>query len=807
MTDHDDSGGRSVDATEGESRRLDRSLVTDDYPGYEGQVETVRTREARDGEFVAAGTVLPDDLAADLGHDLYAHQAAAIESLRNGENVVVATSTASGKTLVYALYVALLKRSDPDARAILTFPTKALARDQERQLTDLYDRLGLDVAVGVYDGDTPRERRREYRRSCDVLLTNFAGVNAYLHDHHLWADAFANCALLVVDEAHTYTGVHGMHVAWTIRRLRRLLYRYGADPRTVCTTATIGNPAEHARHLVGTDHVVVDDDGSPRGRREIVLWDPPVDEMDVEYDYETYRAAKTGAAAEAASVTTHLAKADHQSIAFARSRQGTEIAAKRFQRLAGDHPRDRYVRAEPYHAGHGKATRREIEARLGAGELDAVFATTALELGIDVGSVDAAVLAGYPGTRQSFWQRIGRAGRGRADALGVLVARADAIDQYVLDHPSYLFDEGVEDAVIDLDNNVVYAQHVLAAADEAPLTGADRRWFGDRLPDAIAMWRDAGRLVGDLDRGVQYDGRPRPQGDISIYAAGDDRFDVRGPDGIDAEPIERSRAYRDFHEGARLLLDGTEYEVVEFVEDATRRYVRVEPTDGGEYTITQSEKAVGDLDPEATVDAGDIGLRYGTGTVSVHHHSYQHVDVQTGERTGVPQPTGLDPIDLRTGVAWVELPADLVGRVAATVPDEDRLDPDDVPLGVEEYTTLGGLHGAEHAMIKLAPVTMRMDKSDLGGLSTLTHPTTGEPAWFVHDAVEGGIGFARGIYDRFETLARETRDHVADCDCTAVRGCPGCLMDDQCGSDNAPLHTTATVAVLDLVLDALDRSR
>lgn len=801
-----------------ESPRSIDGLI-DGYPAYDGQLASRRTREARDGAFVDASRVLGSTLGDALGHDLYAHQAAAIESLLDGENVTVATSTASGKTYVYALYFALLKRRNPDARALLCYPTKALSRDQERSLTDLYDRLGLDVSIGVYDGDTPTGRRREIREESDVVISNVAAINVYLESHHGWADFYGGCELVAIDEAHAYTGVHGMHVAWTIRRLRRVLDRYGSDPQLVCTSATIGNPADHVRNLTGAGATVVDEDGSPRGRREIAFWDPPFDDdPPAEYDLETYLGAKRSAASEASDLLVHLAKRGVQTIGFARSRQGTEVAAKRAERTASDHPADRPIEVAPYHAGHGRETRRETERRLEGGDLDGVIATSALELGIDVGTVDATVLAGYPGTRQSFWQRVGRAGRGRADALSVLVARADAIDRYVLEHPEYLLGEPVEECVVDLSNNVVYARHLLCAADEIPLTEADRRWFGadgeaaidapdDRFDRAIEMWRDAGKVVGELDRGVQYDGPPRPQADVSMYATSGERFLVRCENGeIDMEPIGRDRAYREFHEGALVLHDGTEYEVTELVESVPQPYVTLRQVSTTEYTITDSDKRVRDLDPREVRDfGGGYRLSYGTGTVRIHYDRYRRIDVFSGRSRAPPRPTGLPPIDLRTQLTWIEMPPELGARVIDRVPDEELLDPDSVSMGAADYTVLGGLHGAEHGMIKLAPLELRMDKSDLGGLSTLVHPDSGVPTWFIHDAVEGGVGFARGIYDHFESLADRTREHVATCGCDGVAGCPACLMDTQCGNRNEPLHASATVEILAAVVDRLAR--
>jgi len=791
------------------ARTLKRTL-----PGYEDQLVHAETIPAREGEYVDPGDVLRPDLAdrvRDAVGDLYTHQAAALDRLADGEHVCVATSTSSGKTFVYALQAARNHLDDPDATALFVYPTKALSRDQETALNDFYGDLGLDITVRVYDGDTPQDRRKHIRETADVVITNFAGVNAYLGSHARWRSFYRGCELLAIDESHTYTGVHGMHVAWTIRRLRRVLDGYERDPQLVCTSATIGNPAEHARRLTGEPFSVVEEDGSPRGSREIAFWEPPVDEgsLDPDASFEEFQQAATNPVREAADLLAHLGAGDRQTLAFVRSRRNAELGAK-YARAAGrSHPAVDRLRVEPYHAGLGKETRRGTEHQFKTGQLDGVTSTNALELGIDIGSMDATVLTGYPGTRQSFWQQVGRSGRGDADALSVFVARADAIDQYILDNPEYVLGDAVEDTVVGLENNAVYARHVLCAADEQPLTADDREWFdgdGDgedhRLDRAVAMWRDAGKLAGDLSRAVRYTGSPRPQSKVSLYGASDIQFEVRCADGeIDMEPIDRERAYRDHHEGALFLHDGAQYEVVEFDESLPSPSITVEEVRTDEYTETSSEKAVRNLEVRESRDLGDgYRVAWGTGTVEIHYTRFQRRKIRNGSATGPPQPTGLEPIELDTDLVWVETPPSLCGEILESITGEHREELTDADV---RDVFGGGLHGAEHGMIKLTPLALRLDKGDLGGLSTPAHAETGVPTWFVHDAVDGGLGFSRRIYDRFEFIARRTRERVAACDCTGTGGCPACIMDAQCGNQNRHLHTGATVAVLDRVLDRL----
>lgn len=778
------------------------------FPGYEGQLKHAATVPAEDGEYVDPHEVLRDDLAApfrDAIGDLFGHQAEALDVLAAGENACVATSTSSGKTLVYALQAARNHLQDPESTALFVYPTRALSRDQERELNEFYGALGLDVSVRVYDGDTPADRRQRIRETADVIVTNFAGINVYLGHHARWRAPFAGCELLAIDESHTYTGVHGMHVAWTIRRLRRVLDRYGSDPQLVCTSATIGNPAEHSRRLTGEPVTVIDADGSPRGRRDIAFWAPPPDEPGPDPDAanEDVRAARPNPVREASAILAHLGLHGMQTLLFARSRRNAELGAKYAARAGAAHPDSGQLAVEPYHAGLGKRTRRGTEHRFKRGDLDGVTSTNALELGIDVGSMDATILAGYPGTRQSFWQQVGRSGRGEADALSAFVARADAIDQYILDNPEYVLGDAIEDAVIGLENNAVYARHVRCAAHEQPLTGDDRRWFdGERLDRAVEMWDAAGEVAGDLTRGVRYTGPPRPQADVSMYATSSTRFAVSCRNGeIDMEPIDAERAYRDHHEGALFLHDGAQYEVVEFDETAPTPSITVRRVRTNEYTETGSEKTVRDLAVEELRDLGDgYRIGWGTGTVEVHHTHYRRKNVHTGEATTPLQPTGLPPIELHTHLVWVETPPSLRDELLEDLTGEP---PGSLPDGRVMEVFGGGLHGAEHGMIKLAPLAVRMDTSDLGGLSTPRHEETGVPTWFIHDAVDGGLGFSKRIYERVEPIAARTRERVARCECEGTGGCPSCIMDSHCGNRNRYLHTGATVAVLDRVLDRM----
>jgi len=829
--------------TDGGGRERGRDLLSEgaleaSFPDYRGQIVESRRLPERPAETVPPERVLDGALAERLDTDLFAHQAEALDRLADGENVVVTTSTSSGKTWVYALQIARNHLADPAATALCLYPMKALTRDQEQELnTKLGADWGVDPFVAVYDGDTPSDRKRRYRNEANVVLTNPVGLNAYLPGHSRysgWHRFYDDLELVVVDEAHEYSGITGTHVAWILRRLRRVLEYYDTDPQFVVTTATIGNPAEHARRLTGVDFTVVDEDGSPRGRRDVVLWEPPLDEDELSDDtaaerdgadpLSDFERARASTGAEAAAVTAHLAVNDTQTLQFCAARQGTEIANRQVRQAAADHADGGYVETAAYHAGLGKRTRRAVEAKLRGGDLDAVATTNALELGIDVGAVDATVTMGHPGTKQSFWQQVGRAGRGRSDALSVLVASEDAMDGYILDNPEYLFEGAVEDAVVSLDNEPIYGDHVLAAANERPLTAEDAPFLGGerRLRETVSMWQEAGVLdgTGRLDgRGVLYTGDRRPESRIDLFAGGGSRqFSVVCVDDdvdIDHDPVTAERASREYHEGALFLHSGRQFEVVDLDDTGRHPTIRVEPRRSDRYTQTLSTKSVSDLRPtEHRSLGGGVDLYFGRGEVTIDYTDYLVRTVSTGEVVTGPLPIETPPQVLETELLWVALPDGHVDSVLDRL-DEPLLGPTErsqgdrrVPDEPSLYTYAGGIHAAEHGLIGVSPLELLIDNADVGGLSTVAHPdeTIPGPVWFVHDGVDGGIGFTRAIYDHFDSLVRRTRRHLAECQCGRRRGCPLCVMSEHCGNDNDPLDRATADVILGDVCAAVERA-
>ncbi|MFD1562397.1 DEAD/DEAH box helicase [Haloarchaeobius amylolyticus] len=881
------------DSSSDTTSRIDvsgRDLVeTFPRPGLSPESEYIDIIElpAKPADTVSAGDVLRPALSDPYPYDLFSHQADALDALGDGENVAVTTSTSSGKTHIYGLQIArnLLEAgvlnadgtrpSDRNSAstALCVYPMKALTKDQKEALEDLYEQLGLDVRVRIYDGDTTGDRRA-IREQADVILTNFAGLNVYLEHHDKWSRFYSALDLVAVDESHTYTGIEGMHVAWIIRRMQRVADYWGGDPQYVLTSATIGNPHDHSTELINAPVTVVDDDGSPHGPRDIVLWNPPPrdktrettpgDSFSLESEDDTeeafddeFVAQRVPASVEAPKVFNHLTSHDVRTLLFCPSRKLTELGIQRADDHRRANPRayDRSttVDRDAYNAGLGRRTRHSREHQFKTGALTGLATTSALELGIDIGSLDATVLMGYPGQRQAFWQRIGRAGREASRSLAVLVGDHRTLDQYVLNNPNYVLETDVEDAVVDTSNNSVFATHVRCACDEIALDEADIGTFADedRLRAAVKMWREAGFVDGYLDAAVHYSGPGRPQTRVNLYGTDDTDYHLRLADGVDRErwglsdgldlePIDRNRAYRDYHEGAVRLQNGQQFEVVSVDEDRPQPVIELEPVDREYYTRSRNKVTVLDADSEQSRDINGFTLHFGRGTVVVHHHAYDQMYIGNSEPKQQLIPTETPPILMDTHLCWVEVPEDVELPLVRKYQEygvETGVDPDQTGLAHLGY--IAGLHAAEHATIQTAPLELRVDKNDLGGLATLvmdthyTHPEYDDIAdsirgsfeaathalerrtsdlsghtasgWFIYDGVDGGLGFARAIYDDFEALAERARDQLRDCNCGQPNGCPACTFDENCGNDNKPLLRASAIDVLNQLLGDDDR--
>nr|WP_296073099.1 DEAD/DEAH box helicase [uncultured Actinoplanes sp.] len=729
---------------------------------------------------------LRESLAAHGIEAPWEHQAAAASLAFEGSHVVVATGTASGKSLAYQLPVFTRLLDDPRATALYLSPTKALAADQLRAVA----RLGLDgVRPATYDGDTSREERDWIRQHSRFVLTNPDMLHhGILPGHDRWAPFLRRLRYVVIDECHTYRGVFGSHVAHVIRRLRRLAARYGGSPTFVLASATSGDPAGAASRLTGLPVSAVTSDASPRGGVTFALWEPPLLPPDVSDLSKISEAelpqVRRSALRETADLLTDAVVAGTRTLAFVRSRRGAEVVATVARRSLDEAVPGLGSRVAAYRAGYLKEDRREIERALLSGDLLGLASTNALELGVDLVGLDAVLICGYPGTRASLWQQAGRAGRSGGEALAVLIARDDPLDTYLVHHPEALFGRPVEVTVLDPANPYVLGPQLCCAASEAPITEADLSLFGgDAAREAVQGLTESGAL------------RRRPSGWYWTHPGRPD-VDLRGAGGAPVSVVESSTgrllgtvdhgsSHMMLHTGAVYLHQGVSFVVDELDLDDAIALVRQHEPEWSTHAREVVDLTV--LGVRDYVDAGPVGLFLGDVEVTSQVVSYQRRRIGSGEIIDT-RPLDLPVRDLRTVAVWFTVsPAALAAA------------------GVEPPDFPGALHAAEHAGIGLLPLIATCDRWDIGGLSTANHADTEAPTVFVYDGHPGGAGFAERAYATAAEWLRATREAIDACGCEA--GCPSCVQSPKCGNGNNPLHKPGAVKVLDVVLTELSRPR
>lgn len=734
------------------------------------EVETEIVLPSREGRTAP----VPDNLHPTLRRrletagvrSLWVHQREAWDVAARGEHFIVTTGTASGKSMCFNLPVldGLLRRDQ--ARALYLYPTKALAQDQVRRLHDL---SAGAVQAAVYDGDTPPEARRVAREKARALLTNPDMISmAMLPHHERWGDFFLNLEYVVIDEAHAYRGVFGSHVANVLRRLRRVAWFYGAEPQFLLASATISNALDHARELTGLEMTLVADDGAPLGRRRVVMWNPPL--LDEALN------VRRSSTMDAAEVLAELVRNEVRTICFTKSRRSAETVYQRTVGILKETAPGLAQRLSPYRAGYTPTQRRRIEERLFSGELLAVVATNALELGIDVGALDAAITVGYPGTVASLWQQWGRAGRGKGESLALFIAGSDALEQFFMRHPQELLTRPVEAATVDFTNPFIHDRHLVAAAYESPLMATDEVFFGPGLSEAAERQARAGRLRRGAGswfmRGSGY-----PAADISLRSSSPDQFTiVEEETGDIVGTQEAESAFSFLHPGAVYLHMGETFLVTTL--DLEARVAVVRRFFDSYYTQPRRQTATEIITCHLDTSFGPLRLYLGDVAVSSQVTAFQK------KRTGSDEVLGVEELDLPTQhflteAVWFTVPVELIQEL-----ELPRLP--------------GALHALEHAMIALLPLLAMCDRWDIGGLSTPVHDQTELPTIFVYDGHPGGVGIARRGFDNFAGWLRDTRALIRECPCEA--GCPSCVQSPKCGNWNEPLDKELALALLDRVL-------
>ncbi len=737
-------------------------------PRFGPQVVHHEKLAACDARFDELARPLPVDLAAALRQAGYprffSHQQEAIDLIRGGQDVIVATPTASGKSLIYNIPVMERLLEDPTAHALYLFPLKALAQDQLRWIDDfasLLPVLGERVAL-ICDGDTSSYRRRKIReQSPRILITNPDMLHlSMLGYNENWAGLWQGLTHIIIDEVHTYRGVFGSHMAWVMRRLARICAKFGATPQFILSSATVGNPSQLARDLINREVVEISENGAPRGARHFIFIDP------------------LNSAAYAASQLLEAAlKRGLRTIVYTQSRKMTELiyiwTRERLGALTD--------KLTSYRAGFLPEERREIEARLTSGELLGVVSTSALELGIDIGSLDICILVGYPGTIMATWQRGGRVGRRQQDALIVMVGQEDALDQYFLRHPRDFFDRGVESAVLNPDNSVIAKQHLLCAAAESPIRAHESIVATDASRAAVAELVDEAELLLGSDGRTWYTGRKYPHRDVDLRGSGRS-FVIRQDGDEDRElgRIDGGRCLNECHPGAIYLHRGETYLITNL--DLEGHEVTAARKNVNYFTRTMGTKETAIVKVTAMVERqsqrSDIGYRISLGRIKVTDQvtGYQRRLV-SGHKVIATCTLNLPPTVFETEGLWIEIPAALQHRI------EDAL-----------LHFMGGIHALEHAAIGIFPLLVLCDRNDVGGIAYPFHPQLERPAVFIYDGHPGGVGLCREAFSKIGELLEKSLAVITSCSCET--GCPSCVHSPKCGSGNRPIDKEAARQLL-----------
>ncbi|QSB04768.1 DEAD/DEAH box helicase [Natronoglycomyces albus] len=711
------------------------------------------------------------ELLADQGITTpWPHQAQAASSAWNGHDTIISTGTASGKSLAYHLPILAeaSRAATTDSAGGTTLylsPTKALAVDQARALRELNSPHVVDAVV---DGDTPYSHRQWAAAHAGVILTNPDLLHASLLPRHArWRSFLSRLRFIVIDEAHLYRGVFGSHVALVMRRLLRLATHYGANPTVIAASATTGDPAGSLRTLTGRDAVAISEDTSPHPGATVVLWEPPmIDEP------EPHRLS---ALAETSKLLADLVSAGVRTLAFVPSRRGAEIVASEARGRLGAHPNAHRIAA--YRAGYLREHRRDLEAKLRRGQLLGAATTNALELGIDITGLDAVIVCGYPGRLASFWQQIGRAGRGTDEALAIMVAKDDPLDTYLLAHPETVFERSMEVSVCDPSNPYVLAGHVCLAAIEKPLTEEELAGFDGWQPVVEQLCED--RLLRKRPGNRYYwVGRSEP---VVGLRGGLDTIDiVETESGELIGTVDRSSADKIVHPGALYVHQGDTYLVDEL--DFDEHLALVHRAAPPWTTQVREDHSVAIVSVSDHAWFGPVSINLGTVDVTRQVTGYQRRRAGSGEVLG-NYTLDMPPQHLRTVAVWWTVDDSALNGIDATI-DAKRI--------------AGALHAAEHASIGILPLLATCDRWDLGGLSTPDHPDTTLPTVFVYDGYPGGAGFAEQGFQRWRSWLHATLEAIADCPCPS--GCPSCVVSPKCGNGNEPLDKAGAIQVLNILL-------
>ena len=696
---------------------------------------------------------------------LYSHQAESLSSFRKGENVVVATPTASGKSLIYNLALVELLSQEAAGHGLYLFPLKALAQDQYQAFVSLNQQLPkeLQLEAAVYDGDTPSSQRRRIKENLPHLIISNPDMLhlGFLPFHQQWENFFRNLRLVVIDEIHTYRGIFGSHVVQVLRRLQRICGLYGSQPRFILLSATIENAKDFAGRLTGLEFRAVEQNGAPQAGRHFFFVNPELSATTV-----------------AARLFVRALENNLKTIAFTQARKLTEIihmnVAEASPALAS--------KVSSYRAGFLAEERRDIERGLASGSVAGVISTSALEMGIDIGGLDVCILVGYPGTIINTWQRSGRVGRGRGDSLVILIAQPDALDQYFMRHPEDFFQRPFEAAVVDPNNSEVVDAHLPCAAAEIPLSESNDLYNnGGLLASRAPVLEASGALLRSAEGNVWYAAKQRPQRLVDIRSVGEAYVILDGPSEKAIGKNDGVRVFKECHQGAVYLHRGQQHLVTHL--DLKRKNVFVKPTKVRYYTRALSEKDTEILSVDQSRPVANFIARLGRVRVTEQVVGYEKRNLYSGEL--------LDSLSL-------DLPSQSFETIGFWLEIEDILQE---MVRQRKHHFMGGIHALEHALISMFPLFALCDRNDIGGIAIPRHLQLQKSAVFIYDGYPGGVGLAARGFDMIGELLKKTVELIAACPCDL--GCPSCIHSPKCGAGNKPLDKTAALFLARALLGEL----
>ncbi len=697
----------------------------------------------------------------------YIHQSETISKLREGKNVIIITPTASGKTLAFSIPVYEKLGQKDDATALFVYPTKALANDQLEFIREFEDISGISFNSQIYDGDTPNHKRSKIRDSSRIIITNPYELHQVLPWHSKWSKFLSSLEFIVIDEAHKYRGVFGSNVAMLLKRLRRILKFYNADPQFVISSATIANPIEFAGKLTGLDFEMVNKDGSPKSKKYFIFYNPFYNGIG---ELSTHSETK--------DLFLFYILNNLQTLCFTYSRKMAELILSWTREELKDIKPDLIDKVASYRAGYLPEERREIENNLKNRFLVGITSTNALELGIDIGTLDSVIISGYPGTIISTWQQAGRAGRGKDESIVTLVAFQNPMDQYFMKHPSSFFDKPHEHAIIDVKNSYILYGQLMCAASELPISrDNDKVFFGSDINSILETLGNDNK-VQETSNGWVYCGRQRANEIVNLDNISSEIFKVLDGDKL-IETMDRSQAYREAHKGAVLMHEGDTYLAKEL--DLDNLIVKVYKKDVDYYTRVIKDTDINILSRLKNTSIGKLSINYGNIKVSEKYSGYK---VLKYDQVISFHKLDLPPLVFNTKSFWINIP-DYI---------KDRIEEANVDFN-------GGIHAIEHAMIGILPFHIMCDRWDIGGISYTYHLDTNGPTIFIYDGFENGIGLTEKAYELINSIIKLTYNLVRDCRCQ--KGCPACIISPKCADENRPLDKKASLLILEELVKLL----